>query len=70
MMMRAIHDREQRLAGVSQLLASLDYKQVLKRGFALVKDAQGKLVSEAASIRTGDALTVTFRDSARKVTAT
>jgi exodeoxyribonuclease VII large subunit len=64
---RLIDAREERLRSLISLLESVNYQRVLERGFALVKDAQGKLVTSAAQAMKKDALTVTFRDGEIKV---
>ncbi len=55
-------DRETRLAGLSRLLESLGYRQVLKRGYAVVRDAGGGTVTSAGRLKSGDALDIEFRD--------
>lgn len=60
-------DFEQRRAALTALgarLESLSHKNVLARGFALVKDADGALVRSAAALSRGDAVTLTFADGA------
>jgi exodeoxyribonuclease VII large subunit len=47
---------------LGQLLDSYSYEKVLERGFALVRDAGGSPVLSAASVGSGDALTLQFRD--------
>jgi exodeoxyribonuclease VII large subunit len=59
---RAIDDRGRHLAGASQLLESFSYERVLDRGFALVHDADGLPVTNAADTASGQALAVRFRD--------
>jgi exodeoxyribonuclease VII large subunit len=58
----------QRVAASAQLLESLSYHSVLKRGFVLVRDAQGKTIMRAADVKAGD-LTLTFADGDTKVKA-
>ena len=70
MALRILEDRGQRLNAISQLLTSLDYRRVLERGFALVRDAEGKLITKAASINPKQALLLTFSDGVREVSAT
>jgi exodeoxyribonuclease VII large subunit len=50
------------LDGAGQLLKSLSYQSVLQRGFALVRDAQGRTVRLAASVGPGAILGVEFMD--------
>ena len=54
-----------RLDGVSKLLESLSYKNVLSRGYALVRDADGQPLRSAHGVRPGDALTIEFGDESR-----
>jgi len=44
------------------MLASLSHKNVLARGFALVRDDAGELVSSVASLSTGQAVNIEFQD--------
>ncbi len=43
-------------------MRTLSYESVLDRGFAVVFDTDGKPVKQAASVSTGDMLSVRFRD--------
>lgn len=45
-----------------RLLASLDPKGVLKRGYAIVKSAGGQPVTSVAGLSTGQAITIVLRD--------
>src|SRR5690606_13479642 len=47
---------------LERLMRTLSYESVLDRGFAVVFDAQGKPVKQAASVSAGDALSVRFHD--------
>lgn len=53
-----------RAAIVSQdrVLQSLSYKNVLKRGYAVVRDADDRPLTRAAAIATGQALSIEFTD--------
>ena len=51
-----------RVAALVQMLALLDYKQVLRRGYAVVRDAAGKPVLSAAAARAEPALEIEFAD--------
>jgi exodeoxyribonuclease VII large subunit len=48
-----------------QLLESLSYKGVLERGFALVRDGDGKPVMRAAEAVAGGAIEIEFSDGSR-----
>jgi exodeoxyribonuclease VII large subunit len=50
------------LDGCAKLLASLSYQGVLKRGFALVRDAQGMSVRSARQVAPGQSLDIEFGD--------
>lgn len=58
---------EARLVAMQQHLLHLDPQQVLARGYSLVRDAQGRLVSNAAQIAAGDALQLTFAKGGAEV---
>jgi exodeoxyribonuclease VII large subunit len=70
MMKRMIDDRTQKLAAMSQLLQSLDYRRVLARGYAMVKNEKDALVSQAAKIAPDETLSLVFHDGTRAVKAT
>ena len=54
--------RIQRLEAAERMLASLSYKSVLDRGYALIRDEAGTPVARAKGIRPGDAFSVQFND--------
>ena len=60
------HDR---LSALGQLLQSLSFERVLERGYAVVFDAKGNIVSGAAKVKTGDALKIRFADGEKDVAA-
>jgi exodeoxyribonuclease VII large subunit len=51
-----------RLNAVAHLFDSLNYKSVLKRGFALVRDADGQPLRSADAVTDGQALVLEFAD--------
>jgi exodeoxyribonuclease VII large subunit len=59
---RGLEFRGQRLDGTAKLLASLSYKSVLQRGFALVRDAKGQPVHARADVKPGQGLEIEFAD--------
>ncbi|QAY97305.1 exodeoxyribonuclease VII large subunit [Methylovirgula ligni] len=61
--------RGQRLAAQTQLLGTLGYRQVLARGFALVRDADGMPLHRAADVADGARLDIEFADGHRSATA-
>lgn len=61
-MPRLLDDRARRLAQAAQLLESYSYHNVLKRGFAVIRDGGGKPVTSAEGAKPGAALNVEFAD--------
>ena len=60
-----VHNSErqkQRLGTLSSLLDTLGYRQVLNRGFALVRNAAGAPVRAAAHLENGSSLEIEFAD--------
>ena len=60
--MRSLERRSQTLSSIDSLLEALNYQRVLERGFALVKDGQGRVVSSAARAAEAGDLTLVFKD--------
>ncbi|MDH4234818.1 MAG: exodeoxyribonuclease VII large subunit [Gallionella sp.] len=59
--MRAVHaQRLARVGNAAQHLILLDPKQVLARGYSIVQDASGAVVSDAVQVEVGAALRITF----------
>jgi exodeoxyribonuclease VII large subunit len=56
-----------RVTGLAQLLASLGYRSVLARGYALVRDQAGHPVRVAAGLEPGMRLELEFADGTRAV---
>ncbi len=54
--------RRRHLDGCAKLLASLGYRGVLKRGYALVRDAEGRTLRSAAAIISGQQLSIELAD--------
>ncbi|WP_219320723.1 exodeoxyribonuclease VII large subunit [Methylovirgula sp. HY1] len=59
-----------RLERLDQLLHTLGYRQVLSRGFALVRDAEGRPLRRAADVIAGAVLDIEFADGHRPAIAT
>ncbi|MGK2741366.1 exodeoxyribonuclease VII large subunit [Tepidicaulis sp. LMO-SS28] len=57
---RALGDLAARLQQSERLLESFSYKNVLGRGFALVRDGEGKPVHASAGLSAGEALEIEF----------
>jgi exodeoxyribonuclease VII large subunit len=58
----ALDRRAERLRGVGQLLNAYSYRGVLGRGFALVRDGEGRPLRAAASVSSGMRLDIEFAD--------
>jgi exodeoxyribonuclease VII large subunit len=58
-----------KVASLGQLLSSLGYRQVLARGFALVRDADQKPVRLASEIAVGARLDIEFYDGRKEAVA-
>ncbi|WP_137043689.1 exodeoxyribonuclease VII large subunit [Pseudolabrys sp. FHR47] len=58
-----------RIERAERLLAAFSYREVLKRGFALVRDEAGQPVRAAAQVVAGAALDIEFADGRLAVTA-
>lgn len=59
---RLVADRHSKLAGTGKLLESLGYHNVLRRGYALVRDAGGNMMRRAGDVAPGTALQIEFAD--------
>ncbi|MFH1556471.1 MAG: exodeoxyribonuclease VII large subunit [Pseudomonadota bacterium] len=57
-----LRERRRQLSSAAQVLGALSYKGVLKRGFALVRDARGMAVRAASAVAPGTALELEFAD--------
>ena len=61
--LQTLMDRaRRRLDGQAKLLSSLGYQNVLARGFALVRAADGTMLRHASAVRPGAALDIEFAD--------
>ena len=61
-LLRIVEFKRQRFAGTARVIDSLSYKSVLRRGFALVRDAKDVPVHAAAAVKAGQALVIEFAD--------
>jgi exodeoxyribonuclease VII large subunit len=57
-----IPERRHGLEQTGKLLASLGYRNVLARGYVLVHDEKGGLITEKSALQPGDLLQLTFAD--------
>ncbi len=65
-----VEARRAGLAGVGKLLGTLSYQSVLERGFALVRDGEGRTIRRASGVTAGALLEIEFADGKRAATAT
>ena len=66
----ASKERVARFAGAGQLLDAFSYRGVLERGFALVRDADGKPLRSARAVSQNDMLDIEFADGRVPAVAT
>jgi exodeoxyribonuclease VII large subunit len=57
-----IGDRRRHLDGCAKLLASLSYHGVLQRGYALVRDSEGRTLRSTSQVSTGQGLDIEVAD--------
>ena len=69
LILQKIRFLEQQFGNQSKLLESYHYKKVLQRGFALVHDEHGRLVTSKGSVSTGMAMDIEFADGKTPVIA-
>lgn len=60
---------QDRLARSARLLETLSYQSTLARGYAVIRDTEGSLVSRAADVKSGAGLEVEFADNRVAVVA-
>lgn len=63
--LRRLGDEGRRLAALTSTLEALSYHNVLKRGYAIIEDAKGRLVRSAGDLASGDAVTLRLHDGER-----
>lgn len=54
--------RRRHLDAEGKMLRTLSYQSVLARGYALVRDNEGRMIRQGAAVRGGDILSIEFRD--------
>ena len=65
-----VERREDRVDQLGKLLESYSFHSVLKRGFALVRDQDGRPVLAAAGLKSGDTLGIEFNDGEARARVT
>lgn len=64
---KILETMQHRLELNSKLLASLDYNNTLKRGFAIIKNEEGRVLTSKNSLTMGKLLNIEFHDGKVKV---
>jgi exodeoxyribonuclease VII large subunit len=59
---RHLRDAQGRLTALGDLLESLSFRRVLDRGYAVVRDADGRAVTGAGALAAGDRVAIDFSD--------
>ena len=59
---RVIGENRTALASQAKLLETLSYQATLDRGFAIVKDASGRVLKSAGAVKAGDSLDIALAD--------
>lgn len=68
--LRWIKDQSRRVIELERVLSSLNYEQILARGYAVVRDAESnKPITTAAAVQNSQLLTVQFKDGFKEVRA-
>jgi exodeoxyribonuclease VII large subunit len=62
-------ERQARLEGILRVLETVSYRNVLDRGFALVRSQDGELKRRAATVVSGEELILTFSDESTSAVA-
>jgi len=66
---KIMDDRRRKLQNLDSLLQSLSFERVLERGYSVVFDTKGNIISSAEDIKSGDDLRLRLRDGQRDVRA-
>jgi exodeoxyribonuclease VII large subunit len=59
---RLLSPKQDRLGAAARMLESLSYENILRRGYAVVKTADGQLISAPDAVSQGQALAIQFAD--------
>jgi exodeoxyribonuclease VII large subunit len=58
---------EDKLEGLGRMLETLSYKSVLNRGYAVLRDDKNQIVSDIATVKKSESITVEVKDGMEKV---
>lgn len=57
------YDHEQKLNYLAKMLEAYSFENVLKRGFSVIRNSDGKIVSSASNIKNSDILDIQFQNN-------
>ncbi len=66
---RGVEQKHARLEKVAGMLRALSFEDILKRGYAVVRDENGVPVTSAAAVKPGRPVEIQFHDGSRKAVA-
>lgn len=61
-----LKDRQTNLSQADRLLEGLSFKRVLERGFAVVRNDKGHIISEASALKSGQKIELEFKDNQKR----
>lgn len=61
-----INERKTQLDQTERLLEGLSFKRVLERGFAVIRDNNDKIISNANTLKSGEAVSIEFQNNVRR----
>jgi exodeoxyribonuclease VII large subunit len=64
---KILHERTVKVKNLGAMLESLSFERVLERGYAVVFDAQGKIISSAQDVADNQPLKIRFKDGEKTV---
>ncbi|MEC8664203.1 MAG: exodeoxyribonuclease VII large subunit [Pseudomonadota bacterium] len=65
---RLTTDKEKELSAATRMLDSLSYENVIKRGYAIIRDENGKAITKAATLNDGQNITIELGDGKKDAT--
>ena len=65
---RLTADKEKELSAATRMLDSLSYENVIKRGYAIIRDENGKAITKAATLNDGQNITIELGDGKKDAT--
>jgi exodeoxyribonuclease VII large subunit len=65
---KILRDRTIKLQNLSDMLESLSFKRVLERGYAVIKDSKGEILSSIKSVSSGQNIHIELKDGTTEAT--